>query len=65
MGEVLQKVKAAALVTGAALFVVACGGAKPAEEAAAPTDTAAVEATPTDAAPVDAAPKADTESKPE
>ena len=55
MGDVLQKVKAAALVTGAALFVVACGGAKPAEEAAAPTEAAAVEAAPADMAPVDAA----------
>ena len=55
MGDVLQKVKAAALVSGAALFVVACGGAKPAEEAAAPTEAAAVEAAPADAAAVDAA----------
>jgi PBP1b-binding outer membrane lipoprotein LpoB len=57
MGAGLEKLKVAGLVAGAALFLAACGGTKPAETAApAETETVTEEAAAADMAPMDAAP---------
>lgn len=57
MGAGLEKLKVAGLVAGAALFLAACGGNKPAEEAApAEAETMTEDAAAADMAPMDAAP---------
>jgi|GEM_PF-4981154 PBP1b-binding outer membrane lipoprotein LpoB len=57
MGAGLEKLKVAGLVAGAALFLAACGGSKPAEEAApAETEMMTEDAAAADMAPMDAAP---------
>lgn len=57
MGAGLETLKIAGFVAGATLFLAACGGTKPAEEAApATTETMAEDTAATDAAPMDAAP---------
>ncbi len=57
MGAGLEKLKVAGLVAGTALFLAACGGNKPAEEAApAETEMMTEDAMAADMAPMDAAP---------